>query len=208
VRDAKEMMMQIAIAKRSYRNDPHCGDECVYWQSDGRIVLCVVDGLGHGQTAEVAAKAAVDYIARHFSEPLPTIFAGCSRAISHTRGVVMGIAAIDETEGTLTYAGVGNPRAMIVRAHRAASLGRDTFHLTSSSGIVGRHYRSLWPESISLNKGDLVILYTDGIPTRMHVMDYDDGLRKDVQRLAERILRDWGRDTDDAAVLVFRSEVA
>jgi hypothetical protein len=158
--------------------------------------------------AEIAAKAALDYVGRHFSEPLSTVFAGCSRTISYTRGVVMGIAAIDEGEGTLIYAGVGNPRAMIVRAHKAAPPERNTFHLPSNSGIVGRNYRTLRPETISLNRDDLVILYTDGIPARMHVTNYDDALRIDVQQLAERILLDWGRDTDDAAVLVYRSEVA
>ena len=66
--------------------------------------------------------------------------------------------------------------------------------------------------------GDLVIMYTDGIPEMMDVSDYEDMLRADklhpmnVRRLAERILQDWGRATDDAdrsdrqRYMVFRSE--
>jgi len=32
---------------------------------------------------------------------------------------------------------------------------------------------------------------------------YDDALLSDVQELAEKIIEDWGRDTDDAVVLIY-----
>jgi negative regulator of sigma-B (phosphoserine phosphatase) len=198
--------VQIAIVKRSFLGDPHCGDACAYWQGDGEITLCVVDGLGHGRGAEKAARAALDYVAQHVSEPLPDIFAGCDLAIGTTRGVVMGIAVVDERMGTLTYAGVGNPRLLIVRAHRSRPDLESVIRLSNRPGIVGGGCGKVSPETVPLGLGDLVILCTDGIPGGMDIAGYEDALTTDVRQLAERIVQDWGRVSDDVAVLVFRNE--
>jgi len=193
--------VQVAITKRAFFGDPHCGDECAYWHSGGKTTLCIVDGLGHGEYAERAAKAAVEYVAGHLGEPLADIFAGCDAALRSTRGVAMGIAIVDEEAETLTYAGIGNTRALIVREQHLVA------RLSNNWGIVGGGYRKLTPETVELTTGDLLILTTDGIKERCDVLAYGDALRGNVQQLAERILHDWGRETDDAAALVFRSEV-
>ncbi len=192
----------LAITKRAFLGETHCGDECAYWQEGDKATLCIVDGLGHGENAERAAQAAVEYVALHLAKPLVDVFAGCDRALRRTRGVAMGIAVVDEEAGTLTYAGIGNTRIMIVRGTRPV------IHLSSNYGIVGGGYRKLTPETVELHPGDLVILSSDGIKERCDLSAYGDALRGDVQQLAERILHDWARETDDAAVLVFRSEGA
>ena len=158
----------------------------------------MVDGLGHGQHAETAARAALDYVAGHLWEPLAHTFAACDLAISHTRGVAMGIAVIDEDAGTMCYAGIGNTRLMIV--------GENTTRLSSDYGIVGGGYRALTPETVPIMPDDLVILFTDGLAETVDTSGYDGGVLGDTQRLSERILQDWGREADDAAVLVFRNE--
>ncbi|RLC76082.1 MAG: hypothetical protein DRJ03_21380 [Chloroflexi bacterium] len=193
--------MQVAITKRPFLGETHCGDECAYWQGNGKVTLCIVDGLGHGEHAERAAQAAVEYVAGHLGESLADIFAGCDAALRSTRGVAMGIAVIDEEAETLTYAGIGNTRIMIIRG------AQPVIHLSSNYGIVGGGYRKLTPETVELHPGDLVILSSDGIKERCDLLAYGDALRGGAQQLGERILQDWGRETDDAAVLVFRSEV-
>ena len=161
-------------------------------------MLCVADGLGHGEGAERAAKAAVDYVADHLSEPLQDLFAGCNLALRNTRGVAMGVAIIDEDTGKLTYAGIGSIRANIV--------GEKTIHLASNNGIVGGGYKILTPESFQLRPFDLVILSTDGVAELTDFSVHQSASLADVESLAERILQVWGRETDDAAVLVFRNE--
>ena len=199
--------MQVGIATRASLNDPHCGDQCGHWQVDGKTTLCVADGLGHGPDAEAAARAAIDYVGRHLSRPLPDIFAGCDLALRGTRGAVMGIALIDAQQGTLTYGGVGDTRALIVRRPALEPAQRKTFHLRGNWGIVGAGYKTLSPECVPLNPGDLVMLCTDGLPETIDMSPYDDRLVDDLPRLAGSILRDWGRETDDAAVLVCRAEL-
>lgn len=189
--------MQLAIVKRPLE-EPHCGDQAGCWKYYGKVVLCMIDGLGHGRGAEQAALAALDFLERHHHEPLLEVFAACNRAIHDTRGVAMGIAVADPPAGTLTYAGIGNTRVMVV--------GQETTQLTGHYGIIGGGYRTLKTETVPLTPGDLVIMYTDGIEELIDLSGYDETLCADVGRLAERILEDWRREMDDAAVLVFWNE--
>jgi serine phosphatase RsbU (regulator of sigma subunit) len=187
--------MQIATIKHALDNAPYCGDECGYWEDGTKTTLCIIDGLGHGEDAEIAAKAAVNYIACHLSESLQEIFAGCDSELRGTRGAAMGIAVIDEEKDELTYAGIGNTRAIVVNSK--------TFHLDSDYGIIGGGFKTLTPETLAIGKGALVIMFTDGVEELVDLSRYDL-LAGDVHELAEVILRDWRIERDDAAVMVYR----
>jgi|LGVF01.1.fsa_nt_gb serine phosphatase RsbU (regulator of sigma subunit) len=187
--------MQIATIKHALDNAPHCGDECSYWEEDTKAILCIVDGLGHGKDAEIAAKAAVNYIACHLSESLQEIFTGCDRELRGTRGAAMGIAVIDEEKDELTYAGIGNTRVIIISSK--------TFHLGSDYGITGGGFKKLTPETLAIGKGTLVIMFTDGVEELVDLSCYDL-ISGDVHELAEKIITDWRIQRDDAAVMVYR----
>ena len=188
--------MNLAMAKRSDLNSPYCGDDYACWEHGGKTILCVVDGLGHGEPAEVAAKAAVLYVGNHLSEPLAQIFAGCNDEIRHTRGVAMGVAVIDENEATLTYGGIGNTVAKI--------RGSELKTLRSDPGIVGAGYRNLMIHLTRLSPGQILVMHTDGIPGCMDFPSYSAALEEDLNRLAAAIIEDWGRAADDSAVLIYR----
>jgi serine phosphatase RsbU (regulator of sigma subunit) len=187
--------MQIATIKQALNKAPYCGDECGYWEKGTKTVLCIVDGLGHGKGAEIAAQAAVKYIADHQSESLQAIFAGCDKELRETRGAAVGIAVIDEDKGELTYAGIGNTRVIVVNS--------GTSHLGSDYGIIGGGYKTLTPETISIGKGALVIMSTDGVEEVTDLSRYDL-IAVDVHKLAEMIIKDWRVERDDAAVLVYK----
>jgi len=191
--------MQIGLASRAL-DGKHCGDQCAYWRVDHRMVLCMVDGLGHGEFAEAAAKAALTYVAQHLDESLEAIFAGCDLALRFTRGAVMGIALIEPQTRTLTYAAVGNIRLAILGAHDSGSNGQH-LSLANSQGIVGAGFRHLRPKSRSLSPDDLVVLFTDGIPESAP-LTYSD--KSDLQDLAREIVNTWGRINDDVAVMIYK----
>lgn len=186
--------MQVGMAKRSIDGGPHCGDACRCWRANGKTVLCMADGLGHGEEAEAAANAAVDYVRGHLSEPLASVFRGCDAAISHTRGVAMGIAVIDDASGSMGYAGIGNIRAKV--------FGRPGTSLPNGNGIVGAGYKSLTTETVRLTPGDLVVLASDGLAETLDVSRDQSAPHIDLDLLAARLIDDFGRTEDDAAVLV------
>ena len=193
-----QTFVELAIAKCAADNAPYCGDQCGCWQHGEQRILCIADGLGHGQRAETAAKAALDYVAAHLGEPLTKIFSGCDPALRHTVGVAMSIAVVSQDGKGLTHAGIGNTEARIV--------GRDRHRqLSSYPGIVGGGYRKLLPETVPLGPGELVILTTDGIKGRWNMDAYGNALKADIKRLAKQILQDWARPDDDAAVMIYKN---
>jgi len=156
----------------------------------------MTDGLGHGEHAQTAAKAAVNYVASHSSKPLLDIFSGCDKAIHHTRGVAMGICSIDKIEKTLSFGGISNIRVMI--------FGKLSRHMSSHFGIIGAGYKKLTIETVPIERGDLVIMFTDGLPESINLNAYDDEIIHNLSNLAHHILRDFRSGLDDAAVLVFK----
>ena len=188
--------IEIAEYKRPLYNGPYCGDATAFHAENGITNLLIVDGLGHGKQAEEAAVAAVNYVSNHWILDLPELFAECGNAIRDTRGVAMGIARINEITGELSYAGIGNPRAIIA--------GENVIRLTSTYGIVGSRYRKLNIEKAQLNQGDLVLLFTDGLKERVDISAYKYLLNDNLDYLAMKILQDWSIERDDAAILIYR----
>jgi len=186
----------IAVIKRPLE-EPHCGDQAGYWETASKAVLCIVDGLGHGKGAELPAKAAIDFVGRHYLEPLPEIFARCDKVLSRTRGVAMGIAVVNKKADSLTYAAIGNTRAWV--------LGRRTKPLGNNYGIVGAGYKTLTPHTVPFTTGQMLILATDGITENIDLSACDHSPKADVSRLAEKIVRNCKNKTDDIAVLVFKN---
>jgi phosphoserine phosphatase RsbX len=192
--------VQIASAKRSFMNDPHCGDTCGHTEWDDKIVLYMIDGLGHGKNAEVAAIAAEEYVLENLDTPLKELFQGCNKAISHTRGVALGIAIVDPAEDNLTFAGINNTRIRVLKAQK-----RQSFQMTSDTGIVGGGFRMLVPSTVDFGPGDTALMFTDGVSERMDVSQYRDAHRADLDKWAETILDDWERTNDDRTVLICRN---
>ncbi|AKB77123.1 Anti-sigma B factor RsbT [Methanosarcina horonobensis HB-1 = JCM 15518] len=188
--------MDIGTATHSFFNDPHCGDQYRWWENKDSVTLCMVDGLGHGIEAEKAAKAAICCVSRNLCEPLPRIFEKYDREISHTRGVAMSIVIVDKRNSVLTHAGIGNVSVAI--------RGRKKINLSSDWGIVGGGYRKLNTNTADLDAGDLVLMWTDGISERLDVSGYDNFPYIGTQELADLILRDHAKETDDATILIYK----
>jgi len=189
--------MHVAIARQALNGDSHCGDQCAAWEHGNKITLCVADGLGHGEYAEEAGRAAVAYVGQHLRESLQEIFAGCDSAIRHTRGVAMGIAVMDTRTKTLTCGGVNNISMMIV--------GQRTRHMICCDGIVGGGYKRFMTEVLPLGNGDMVILHSDGLKEIANLSNAIAADCTDLQQMADQLLEDWTCGTDDAAILIYQS---
>src|SRR5712692_7135198 len=78
-------------------------------------LVAVMDGLGHGAEAAVAARNAVETLKAHPDESVINLLNRCHESLRTTRGVVLGIAAFNAVEGTMTWLGVGNIEGMLFR---------------------------------------------------------------------------------------------
>jgi len=165
------------------------------------VLLAVVDGLGHGAEAATAARTAVATLDEHASESVLALLQRCHWALKGTRGVVMSLAFADRQQHALTWAGVGNVECMLFHAPRALSSRPARDSLVTRGGIVGSELPQVRAQVLPLAAGDLLVFATDGIRDA-----FSDGLQFEAppQQLAEHILNQHGKGTDDALVLVAR----
>jgi hypothetical protein len=161
----------------------------------GRVLLAVIDGLGHGPDAVTASRAAAVAIERYAAEAPDEILQRCHEVSTRTRGSVITVAAIGLEAGTLTWAGVGNVAGVVLRT--GPPRGGET--LRAAAGIVGSRIPVLKSVSLPLGTGDLIVLASDGIRPHFASVPVHE---RPLQAIADWILAEQGRETDDAHVLV------
>ncbi len=192
-------LLEWGVAAQPFPGEGVSGDRhAVVWRDQGAL-LAVIDALGHGTAAETTAKRASSILERHAHDSLLVLIERCHRALLGDRGVVMSLATIDGARDTMVWAGVGNVSALLLRCGAGPRVRRE--RLVQPAGIVGAQLPALRESDVTLSPGDLLVFATDGIRDGFgeHVSPRDDP-----QRLAERLILDYARRTDDALVLVAR----
>src|SRR6266571_254576 len=125
----------------------------------------------------------------------------CHVALKGSRGVVMSLAFANRHQNALTWAGVGNVDCMLFHVGAAPPAKPTRAGLVTWGGIVGSELPEVRAQVVPLARGDVLIFATDGIRE-----GFSDGLQLEAppQQLAEHILSQHGKGTDDALVLVAR----
>lgn len=187
------------VTSRAIPGQTVSGDQHVVAAEGESVMLAVVDGLGHGDDATLAARKATEILGSRAGEPLVAVLQECHRALRHTRGAVMTLVTVNARARTATALGVGNVEAVIVRADRQSKPPRDTVLLRN--GVVGYQLPPLQTSEYTINPGDLLVFATDGIRE-----DFAEQLSpgEPLQQLVERVLTQKFRGTDDGLVLACR----
>lgn len=190
-----------AVAARPLPGQDECGDQAVAVAVDtDAAVFGVIDGLGHGPDAAVAARRAAAVVGEHLHETPEAMVTHCHRELATTRGAAMTLACIDFGTDTVQWVGVGNVAAHLVG--RAPSGMETSLSARLAGGIVGFQLpRVHASESVEMRPGHLLVMASDGI-TDDHLEALDFGAP--AETIAERILGEHCRVTDDALVLVAR----
>jgi serine/threonine protein phosphatase PrpC len=192
-------IIEWGVAAAAFPGQSESGDHSlVKFLPDGALVA-VVDGIGHGQEAAVAAKAALGTLEAHAQEHVIPLFGHCHRALGPTRGVAMSLAAFNAEQGSMTWLGVGNVNGILLRPDLTIHVLKGSLLLRA--GIVGRDLPPLKAAVLPIKRGDMLIFVTDGVRK-----DFEKPLlrRGKPQEVADRILAENGTGTDDALVLVAR----
>jgi len=163
----------------------------------GGFRIAVVDGLGHGRAAEAAAKAAIE-VFRATPEMDPTeALLVCDQAVRGTRGAAASVLLIDGARAL--FAGVGNVEGRVLG-------GQGDHRFSPDRGVLGRGIRVPRAIEFSLVGSWTVLLHTDGVSSRFQLTDVNG--QPDLDELANLVLTNWGRRTDDATVVVVRHDAA
>src|SRR5260221_4793367 len=191
--------MDWSVAARPIPGQRVSGDLHLVKQLEQRILVAVIDGIGHGGEAAAAARRAVDILDNYAVESSISLVKRCHEALLQTRGVVLTVAKLNTAENTMTWLGVGNVEGWLLRADAGASHPRESVLLRG--GLVGYQLPALQASVIPVATGDLLILATDGV----HAM-FEDGinLNDTPKQIADKILSQHFKGNDDALVLVAR----
>jgi phosphoserine phosphatase RsbX len=160
------------------------------------VLMAVVDGLGHGAEATIAAKTAIDVLARHASESVVRLVERCHRALQRTRGVVMTLVSLNIHNDTATALGIGNVETVFRRGDPATRPKHESILLRG--GVVGYRLPPLQASIVPLAPGDVVVFATDGVRE-----DFSDLIEptEPLAQLVDRIMARKFRGTDDGLVL-------
>jgi len=198
-RELSRRWLEVGAASRACSSMPENGDAFVLSRWEGHALMGIIDGLGHGQLAHVAAEAARQYVEHHFDQPLDKIFCGAGRACRATRGVVMALARFEQARQKFTLASVGNVEVRLVR-------GEVPFKPVVRRGIVGL---SSAPKPVltehAWKPNSLLVMHSDGLKSGWKPEDVFELGNQAAAVIARRLLEGYGRPEDDATVVVARS---
>jgi len=174
-----------------------CGDNWSLLEREGRWLLLVADGLGHGPQAAEAADAAVAVLADRPDGPPSRILERMHQSMRATRGAAVALMEIDGEAGTLLHSGVGNIASRII-----SGVGDRT--LLSQHGTVGMQIRKLQDVSYDWPPHAVIVLHSDGFTTRWTLGDAADVLQHHPALVAAWVARDQVRGRDDATLVVLK----
>ena len=187
------------MAEATRAGQTESGDRYLVTATPDGALVAVVDGLGHGAEAADAAKVAVRSLERNAQQRVIPLVRDCHQSLVGTRGAVISVASFTAHDQTMTWLGVGNVEGLLLRA-LATSPRRESLLLRG--GVVGVHLPTLTAEIVPVTPGDTLILATDGV--RSDFSSERLSQQDPPPMLADYILARWGKQDDDALVLVVR----
>jgi negative regulator of sigma-B (phosphoserine phosphatase) len=186
-----------SVASRALELDAS-GDAYIVQADHDRLLLGVVEALGHGPAAATTSRRAVAVLERAAFEDPATVVRRCHEELRSTPGAVLTLVWIAGARDRMTWVAVGDVQGLV---RRDCSAGLRLDLLLGRGGVVGRHLPPLVAGVAPIAPGDLLVLATDGIRP-----GYAQRLSRNetTQQIADSIMGGFRTGRDDALVLVAR----
>ena len=179
--------------------EEECGDCWATAQEDGRALLLVADGLGHGPFAAEASRAAARVFLANTRLGPAELLQAAHLALRGTRGAAVAVAEIDFDAGVVRFAGLGNIAGFVLD-------GASRRGLVSHNGTVGHQVGKFQEFTYPFPKGALLVMHSDGLTSRWGLDPYPLLVGHHPALVAGVLYRDFQRGRDDVTVLVAREQ--
>jgi anti-sigma regulatory factor (Ser/Thr protein kinase) len=189
----------LAALTRPMEGHTVCGDRWAAREDGTRTTILLADGLGHGELAAVASRAAVEaFEAANVDEGPSRMIGTIHQRLRSTRGAAAAIAQIDSARGVVRFAGAGNIAAWI-------DAGETRKGLPSKPGIVGERVGTLADLEYAFPENAILVMHSDGLTSKWNFEVYPGLRSRGASLIAATLLRDAGIRHDDASVVVAKA---
>lgn len=197
-RHKKHPLVEVRSIVLPKPGEEECGDGFFYQQSDDYVKVFLGDGLGHGGAAAEAVLKAGEVFSKSTVKDPVEIIREINIGVRKTRGLVGTVAVFEMKESSWMICGVGNVVAKI-------SSPASSKNYNSYNGIIGLNVpNTLKAQMVKHEKGQQLILCSDGLKSRWDSIQYPAIHRYDLSILAATLLKDFARNTDDMSVAACR----
>lgn len=174
--------------------EEECGDGFYYSVTSDYIKLFLGDGLGHGpEAAKAVAKAGAAFEICNDNDPVD-IIRFINENVKRTRGLVGTVAVFDIKLKKWRICGIGNITT------RVSSLINSKSYL-AYNGIIGLNVpNTLNAQEIQHEHGQQLLMFSDGLKSRVETSKYPLISRYDLSILCASIYKDFARNTDDMSI--------
>ena len=124
-----------AAYNRPCLGDRVSGDVAIALPMETKLLVVLIDVLGHGAEANGLATEMADYVSKHPVAVPSTMIENLHKAFKGSRGAAAGCAVLDACTHGVVFAGVGNPNFRILSSSQSMTL-------PVADGIVGREIRT------------------------------------------------------------------
>ncbi|WP_217602529.1 ATP-binding protein [Chitinophaga sp. GbtcB8] len=178
-----------------------CGDGFHYKETKEYIKLFLGDGLGHGPDAQKAVQAAIDaFRICPDHSPLENL-RFIHREVKKTRGLVGTVVVFDRKEKKWSICGIGN----ILTKLQGVTFSKS---YVAYNGIIGLNIpNTMKDQEVAYEKGQHLIMCSDGIKSRWDLLRYPNLFRYDLTVMAAALLKDFARNNDDMSIAACKINV-
>lgn len=192
---------QHALARRPCYGEVVTGDGSLMQPLARGVLAAIIDVLGHGERAHMLARFCERWLAANAHADVAGLVQSLHREIKGSLGAALTLAYLDIEARSMTVVGVGNTRLYGLRT--------PSLCIEAQPGIVGGgNLPRLRPSVVSIAPEDVLLLTSDGISEQLDVQDLQAIRHHPVHRIAQQVLRDHGKDYDDATCMVLRCTTA
>jgi negative regulator of sigma-B (phosphoserine phosphatase) len=192
-------VVEWGVASTTLGGEARSGDRHLIRIESDFVLIAAVDGLGHGDEAAGAAQTAIRTLESASARSVIALLNRCHEHLLGSRGAVMSLAAFTPADSSITWTGVGNVEGLLLRASPDARPRYESLLLRS--GVVGARLPLVHAAVLQVMRGDTLVFATDGLRSDLL---YKQTAVGHPQQLADRIMAQCYKGTDDALVLVVR----
>ena len=178
--------------------EQECGDAWAMKRSRDTTLLMLVDGLGHGPAAAIAANRAVAIFEKQQGRSPAELLELIHAALRGSRGAAVAVAEVAPGRRSVRFAGVGNITGLILS-------GETGHNMVSHNGTAGVTVRKIQEFTYDWPEGGLIVLHSDGVSAKWKLENYPGLAHKDPALVAAVLFRDHQRPRDDSTLLVAKA---